>query len=190
MAPDAENNRTELAQSAWWVHQRQDVYSSIRDKACTQTQLQLSQLEDVKDYSDDHAWIRRAQVIAGQVADFCFGLIEPQIAAFLELEQKVQEWFDRCPASLKPLLLNTNRIEGEWSLPEVRFALPSARTSSIATQMNCLTEHHTVTGYVHCLLARLLLAIHNPTAPRRGLQAIQWHRNLEVCPFPHWQRAP
>lgn len=119
---------TKLAHAAWWIHQRQDVHRAIFHQSATRTEVDLHKLSELADPCDVYGWVRRAQALAGQVADFCFGDSVQSASVHDELESKLLDWSQRSSPAFTPLYHAERDLRAGRVFPEIRFALNSGRT--------------------------------------------------------------
>ncbi|KAF2494115.1 hypothetical protein BU16DRAFT_65063 [Lophium mytilinum] len=124
IASDDRQPATKLAQAAFWVHQRQDIFHAISRQKPVRTSVDESRLWDPGDSSDVHSWTRRAQKLAGQTADFCFGHeTEPRGQQFEQLQRLLKQWSEQTWPSFQPLPLAGRGLTAAGMLPEIRFTV-------------------------------------------------------------------
>ncbi|KAI2676039.1 transcriptional regulator family: Fungal Specific TF [Penicillium roqueforti] len=164
IASDKQQPVTKLAKSAFWVHQRQDVFHSISQQKPTRTSLDVTHLWEPGDSDDIYTWTKRSQKLAGETADFCFGNDEAQSRKqhFEDLQRMLTQWSELSWPAFQPVFFADSDLKTGRILPEIRFALNA-----------CLT------GYVHFRLSQLLLAMYNPSRLTLGPQAIDHHKEME-----------
>ncbi len=158
-----------LRQAGFWVAFRQEVYSSfLKQRPFT---IPLSHCEEFRSWSpaEDAVWADRMIVFCADVLDFCYGstdsvkdgvVISPNLTSsspaatadrWQQLKQSERLWDLHCPASFAPIYFHEpDRSIGEV-LPEYWYLL----------------DCH-VTGLQHLELARIMLAVHDPTRPKLG----------------------
>lgn len=126
MTHDPQRGETKLARAAFWIHQRQDVYHAISYQKPTRTRLDPGRLLESVESEDVHFWTRRSTLLAGQVADFCFGESRRSISAYHELERKLQDWWIAQPIAFRPLHYGVPDLDAGHVFPRILFALNSA----------------------------------------------------------------
>lgn len=126
MADEDHDNSTKLSHAAWWIHQRQDVYRAVYHQSPTRTEVDLDRLRDLADPSDVYSWVRRAQALAGEVVDFCFGSAPQSLEMHTMLKDRLQEWHLYSPTACAPLYYNDRDVSQGRPFPEIRFALNSS----------------------------------------------------------------
>ena len=157
-----------LRQAGFWVAFRQEVYSSfLKQRPFT---IPLSHCEEFRSWcpAEDAVWADRMIVFCADVLDFCYGstdpvnegVVSPNLASsspataadrWQQLKQNERLWDLHCPASFAPIYSHEpDRNSGEV-LPEYWYLL----------------DCH-VTGLQHLELARIMLAVHDPTRPKLG----------------------
>ncbi len=112
-----------LGRAAYWIHQRQDVYSAIVHQSPPRTDLQWGHLSHVSDAMDLYSWTKRATALAGEVAGFCFGPNNTSTTIYVGLHQKITDWDDQSPAEFTPLYQGERDEAAGQFFPEIRFAM-------------------------------------------------------------------
>ncbi|KIX96706.1 uncharacterized protein Z520_07425 [Fonsecaea multimorphosa CBS 102226] len=152
-----------LGHNAFWIYVRQCIYMSL----LTQTQLKV----DLKgweeqlsfdlgfDETNDCTWAQRMIWIVAEVVSCCFGNND---ADWEGLKAKIDMWDLRRPKSFDPILYRPRDVEAKRWYPEIRLGHP----------------WH-VTGMQYYYIARLFLAIYNPSAPKVGLGYQRLRRTMD-----------
>lgn len=112
---------TKLANAAFWIHQRQDVFRSMWNQRATRTSVSHAMVNDIACSNDVYAWVRRATMLTGRIVDFCFGHVTNVMAVYHELQREVTEWFERSSPLLLPIQTHESGSGTDTILPELRF---------------------------------------------------------------------
>lgn len=144
IASDKQQPVTKLAKSAFWVHQRQDVFHSISQQKPTRTSLDVTHLWEPGDSDDIYTWTKRSQKLAGETADFCFGNDEAQSRKqhFEDLQRMLTQWSELSWPAFQPVFFADSDLKTGRILPEIRFALNACckcGSGSVARLMYGLT---------------------------------------------------
>ena len=148
-----------LRQAGFWVAFRQEIYTSFLKQR--PYSLPLSHCEAFRSIApaEDAVWADRMVVFCADVLVYCYGGVDQVSQAespgsqdnWRELMASERLWTENMPASFTPIYSkDPDRSIGDV-LPEIWY----------------LSDCH-VTGVQHLELARILLAVHNPTRPRLG----------------------
>ncbi|KAL4883135.1 hypothetical protein BJY04DRAFT_184965 [Aspergillus karnatakaensis] len=151
-----------LRQAAFWVAFRQEVYSAFLKQR--PFNMSLSRCDVFRSFApaEDALWTARLVVFCADVLEFCYGSTslapshETDTASTTEkwtnLRTLSEKWIDLLPPTFEPIYFReADRASGEV-FPEICY----------------LTNLH-VAGVQHIELARILLAVYDPTIPRLGL---------------------
>ena len=158
-----------LRQAGFWVAFRQEIYTSfLKQRAFT---IPLSHCEEFRSWApaEDAVWADRMIVFCADVLDFCYGStdssnegtalspsltnLSPASAAdrWQQLKQTERLWDLQSPASFAPIYSHE----------------PDHNVGEVFPEYWYLSDCH-VTGLQHLELARILLAVHDPTRPKLG----------------------
>ncbi|KAL6234358.1 hypothetical protein BDW75DRAFT_212539 [Aspergillus navahoensis] len=147
-----------LRQASFWVALRQEVYSAFLKQR--PFNMSLSRCDVFQSFApgEDALWTARLVIFCAEVLEFCYGntahtpVQESTKARWDELNSLSQKWAEFLPSSFEPIYSReADRQNGEV-FPEIRY----------------LSNIH-VAGVQHIELARILLAVYNPSIPRLGL---------------------
>ncbi|OAP55899.1 hypothetical protein AYL99_10051 [Fonsecaea erecta] len=149
-----------LCQASFWVAFRQEIYSAFLKQR--PFNHDLSRCEAFRSFSpaEDAVWADRLIIFCADVLEFCYGnsnsstRLDTNLSTtdnWLSLKQYEEMWPEVLPASFEPLYYrDPDRSKGEV-FPEVCY----------------LADCH-VTGVQHVELAKILLAVYDPTRPKLG----------------------
>jgi hypothetical protein len=174
---------------AYWVHQRQDVFHSIMHQKPTRTSFgPHSNILFAAGPNDMYRWVKLAQLMAGEAADFCFAVedvaLVHRVSQFEELRFKLVNWSQETWPLFRPIQFVERDAAVGRILPEIRFALNTCCTYRSATFPKAPrtppAELHEVVGFAHYTLTRLLLAMYNPKGLTLGPHAAAFHKLMEV----------
>ncbi|KAL5003027.1 hypothetical protein BDV10DRAFT_190951 [Aspergillus recurvatus] len=147
-----------LRQAAFWVAFRQEVYSAFLKQR--PFNMSLSRCDVFRSFTpgEDALWTARLIIFCADVLEFCYGNTahmparEPTKERWGELNSLAQKWAEFLPSSFEPIYSReADRQKGEV-FPEI-----------------CYLSNIHVAGVQHIELARILLAVYNPSTPRLGL---------------------
>ncbi|KAI1629443.1 hypothetical protein EDD37DRAFT_51122 [Exophiala viscosa] len=151
-----------LCQAAFWVAFRQEIHSAfLKQRAFN---LALSRCEAFRSFSpaEDAVWADRLIIFCADVLEFCYGNSTNHSSRqhesssiskerWLSLKQYEQMWSEVLPASFEPIY----------------FRDPDRAKGEVFPQICYMADCH-VAGVQHVELARILLAVYDPTAPKLG----------------------
>ncbi|KIW94891.1 uncharacterized protein Z519_04869 [Cladophialophora bantiana CBS 173.52] len=149
-----------LCQASFWVAFRQEIYSAFLKQR--PFNHDLSRCEAFRSFSpaEDAVWADRLIIFCADVLEFCYGnsnsstRLDTNLSTtdnWLSLKQYEEMWPEVLPASFEPIYYrDPDRSKGEV-FPEVCY----------------LADCH-VTGVQHVELAKILLAVYDPTRPKLG----------------------
>ena len=151
-----------LCQASFWVAFRQEIYSAFLKQR--PFNHDLSRCEAFRSFSpaEDAVWADRLIIFCADVLEFCYGNSNPSSSSrlnpnlsskenWLALKQHEKMWPEVLPASFEPIYYrDPDRSKGEV-FPEICY----------------LADCH-VTGVQHVDLAKILLAVYDPTRPKLG----------------------
>jgi hypothetical protein len=147
-------NFTGLRLASFWVALRQEIYMAFIHARPVHSDFDL----------DTFDWINSPDVTGCNVANrviiccaaclqYCYGSRERTVAAWEELQEYLQQWWDERPWYYLPIY--DSRVDEAEQPPT---ALPDEQYCNSAV----------VTGVQHYHLAKMLLAAHSPKMPRLG----------------------
>jgi hypothetical protein len=150
-----------LRHACFWVAFRQEIHSAFLKQR--PFNLALSRCEAFRSFSpaEDAVWADRLVVFCADVLEFCYENTtniprrhNPSLTPkdrWLSLKQYEKMWGELLPASFEPIYFrDPDRSKGEV-FPQICYAV----------------DYH-ITGVQHVELARILLAVYDPTRPRLG----------------------
>ncbi|KAK4936412.1 hypothetical protein LTR10_022686 [Elasticomyces elasticus] len=162
-----------LCQAAFWVAFRQEIHSAfLKQRAFN---LALSRCEAFRSFSpaEDAVWADRLIIFCADVLEFCYGntqgtrqhdLTSPTPKErWLSLKQYERMWSEVLPASFEPIY----------------FRDPDRAKGEVFPQICYMADCH-VAGVQHVELARILLAVYDPTAPKLGPGYLATARKLST----------
>lgn len=173
-----------LRESASWVSLRQHLYVSFT----AQQPLRIS-LENFKSSSsflldDDESWTNRMIYLFAIVLDHVLSPKDSEhVHTFANLEHQVEAWNISKPWYYSPLRENAPRPGSKGVWDEIYMSRPPQGTAMPGPlpQVSLLwTDHLTVVGYQYYHLAKMTLAIFNPTANESGFARFKAQRRMEV----------
>ncbi|KAL4986562.1 hypothetical protein BDW68DRAFT_163036 [Aspergillus falconensis] len=147
-----------LRQAAFWVAFRQEVYSAFLKQR--PFNMSLSRCDVFRSFTpgEDALWTARLVIFCADVLEFCYGNTahtpaqESTTARWNALNSLSQKWAECLPSSFEPIYCReADRQTGEV-FPEI-----------------CYLSNIHVAGVQHIELARILLAVYDPSKPRLGL---------------------
>ncbi|RDW78917.1 uncharacterized protein DSM5745_05769 [Aspergillus mulundensis] len=162
-----------LRQASFWVAFRQEVYSAfLKQRPLT---ISLSRCAIFRSFTtgEDALWTARLVIFAADVLEFCYGNTAHPPAATIahhptnskerwtELNALSQNWITHLPSTFEPIYIREASPQKDEVFPEIRYA----------------SNIH-VAGVQHLELARVLLAVYDPSIPRLGLGYRQSMRGL------------
>ena len=162
-----------LCQAGFWVALRQEIHSAFLKQR--PFNLALSRCEAFRSFSpaEDAVWADRLIIFCADVLEFCYGNTKNKSPRhdsdtlrkdqWLSLKQYETMWGEVLPASFEPIYFrDPDRSRGEV-LPHICY----------------MADCH-VAGVQHAELARILLAVYNPTRPRVGPGSVSSLRALSA----------
>ncbi len=154
-----------LCQAAFWVAFRQEIHSAFLKQRAVN--LALSRCEAFRSFSpaEDAVWADRLIIFCADVLEFCYGNTTNAPSRqqhnsssattpkdrWLGLKQYERMWSEVLPASFEPIY----------------FRDPDRAKGEVFPQICYMADCH-VAGVQHVELARILLAVYDPTAPKLG----------------------
>lgn len=188
-----------LREAASWVSLRQHIYVSLTEQQPLDITLQNFRHSAVfnEGSTRNEDWSNRIVFIFGTILDYAFGpALTPAPERWHELEAEVRNWYDTKPWDFAPLWQNLEpetryvvstpaSVPGTATTP--KDAPPSylARTDSINSYPikpwpELLMAHRAqVTGLQYYHLARVVLAIYDPTLTRLGFGSLRARKQCE-----------
>lgn len=91
-----------LANAAFWVHQRQDLFVAIINSRAPKT-CSAIETESHLYSGEEYAWTKRATTLHAEVVDFCFGPRSNSVEAFLSIANDLDEWDSCKPVTFTPV---------------------------------------------------------------------------------------
>jgi hypothetical protein len=168
-----------LCQAAYWVAFRQEIHSAfLKQRAIN---LDLSRCEAFRNFSpaEDTVWADRLIIFCADVLEFCYGNTKTEPSRqegcysstsststkdrWTRLKQRDRMWTDVLPASFEPIY----------------FRDPDRSKGNVFPEICYMADCH-VAGVQHAELARILLAVYDPTAPRLGAGYLASQRKMSV----------
>ena len=153
-----------LGHAAFWVFVRQDIYMSLLSQRPLKVDLngwkERLSFDLGFDATNDCTWAQRMVWIVAEVVSSCFGGEDGVRSrkGWDDLREKTDKWNLTRPKSFDPILYRPRDPEAKRWFPEYRLGHP----------------WH-VTGIQYYYIAKLFLAIYNPSQPKVGL-GYQRHR--------------
>ncbi|KAJ5368518.1 uncharacterized protein N7496_008278 [Penicillium cataractarum] len=159
-----------LRRAVFAVALRQELFTSFLKQR--PLHFQLSHYERFRDLSpaQDAVWAQRAVVFCADVFEYCYGSRGgSEVYHFhhsgIELWNRLQQYERQFRISLPP------------SFEPIHSRLPDPNRGEVFPEVWHLNTYHR-TGMAHLELARLLLAVFDPTRPRLGPGSMSSHREL------------
>jgi hypothetical protein len=148
-----------LCQACFWVAFRQEIHSAFLKQRSFN--LIISRSDNFGSFStaDDTVWADRLINFCAEALEFCYGSSKtapvssglPAKERWLSLKQYEKALSEVLPASFEPLY---------WREPDVT-------KGEVFPEICYLSDCH-VAGVQHCELAKILLAVYDPTRPKLG----------------------
>ena len=144
-----------LRQAAFWVAFRQEIYASFLKQR--PFSIPLSHCEGFRRVTpaEDAVWADRMVVFCADVLVYCYGGVDSSPsqdqAHWEHLKSLESSWTEITPTSFTPIY----------------HKHPNANLGEVLPEIWYLSDCH-VTGIQHLELARMLLAMHNPSHQRSG----------------------
>jgi hypothetical protein len=152
-----------LRQAAFWVAFRQEVYSAFLKQR--PFNMSLTRCDVFRSFApaEDALWTARLIIFCADVLEFCYGNTShpsstaesesiPTREKWTNLKSLSEKWINLLPSSFEPIY----------------FREADKSTGEVFPEICYLTNLH-VAGVQHVELARILLAVYDPTIPRLGL---------------------
>ncbi|CAG8058812.1 unnamed protein product [Penicillium olsonii] len=144
-----------LRQAVYWSGLRQEIYNALSLQQAPDIDLSSLNLNSQfsplgPDAGDDCAWANQAIAHCADVLIFCFGEGHRSTAVHAELKAQNEQWTETRPDSFDPFFVG-EEVEIGAAFPDIRFGCP----------------WHAI-GNQYTDLARILLAVHDPTLPTVG----------------------
>ena len=140
-----------LRQAAFWVAFRQSIYTSFMKQRPINFPLERCIAFRTFEPAEDAVWADRLIIFCADVLQFCHGPEKITKERWEDLSAQEKKWSEVLPQSFQPIYYRApDASRGEY-FPEIWY----------------LSDAH-VTGIQHVELARILLAVYNPTMPRLG----------------------
>lgn len=161
-----------LCQAAFWVAFRQEIHSAFLKQR--PFNLALSRCEAFRSFSpaEDAVWADRLIIFCADVLDFCYGNTTTNNVSGRQQQQQQQQDPTSTPTP-KERWLGLKQYEQMWSevLPAsfepIYFRDADRAKGEVFPQICYMADCH-VAGVQHVELARILLAVYDPTAPKLG----------------------
>ncbi|KAL7266701.1 hypothetical protein RUND412_010747, partial [Rhizina undulata] len=160
-----------LREAAFWVYLRQDIYMSFLHQRTIRTNLENCRVDRSFSPADDCTWANRIIRICGEILIFAFS--GGDRAKWGELKVAVDRWRRERPASFNPVWCelvggvgDMGGEDGSWRGWTGEWYLGGPQ----------------VFGAQYWHLARLLLAVYNPSLPRMGPGLKLAEKEIEVHP--------
>lgn len=125
IAQDDRAQWSQLGKAAFWIHQRQDILSSLLRQIPPRADASLSLRFRPTDKHDIYAWTKKSTALASEVAGLCFGEDPPSTSMYEQLHQKLEEWYNTKPDAFTPLYYLERDPTGGRNFPEVKFSIDS-----------------------------------------------------------------
>ncbi|KAK9857383.1 hypothetical protein MYU51_020767 [Penicillium brevicompactum] len=152
--PTLKTTTPSLRQAVYWSGLRQEIYNALSLQQAPD--IDLSSLNLNSEFSPlgpdagDCAWANQAIAHCADVLIFCFGEGHRSTAVHAELKAQNEQWTETRPDSFDPFFVG-EEVEIGTAFPDIRFGCP----------------WHAI-GNQYTDLARILLAVHDPSLPTVG----------------------
>lgn len=140
-----------LRQAAFWVAFRQSIYDSFMKQRPINFPLERCIAFRTFEPAEDAVWADRLIIFCADVLQFCHGPENSSKEEWDELSAQERKWSEVLPESFQPIYYHP----------------PDARKHEVFPEIWYLSDCH-VAGVQHVELARILLAVYNPSMPRLG----------------------
>jgi hypothetical protein len=140
-----------LRQAAFWVTFRQSIYDSFMHQRKINFPLERCIAFRTFEPAEDAVWADRLIIFCADVLQFCHGPEKSTKERWEELSVQERQWSELLPKSFQPIY----------------YRAPDASKKEVFPEIWYLSDCH-VAGIQHVELARILLAVYNPTMPRLG----------------------
>lgn len=165
-----QGNAISLRRAVFAVALRQELFTSFMKQRSLH--FQLSHYEHFRDFSpaEDAVWAHRAVVFCADVFEYCYGS-SSQPEGYHSRRSGIERWHELQLYERQFNVALPRSFDPVYSCP----ADPSR--GEVFPEIWHLNTYHR-TGTTHLELARILLAVFNPTRPRLGLGSVISHREL------------
>lgn len=140
-----------LRQAAFWVAFRQSIYDSFMKQRPINFPLERCIAFRTFEPAEDAVWADRLIIFCADVLQFCHGPDKNTKERWEELSTQERKWSEVLPISFQPIYYRPPDASKGEVFPDIWYF-----------------DHCHVTGIQHVELARILLAVYNPTMPRLG----------------------
>ena len=138
-------HRGGLAEAAFWVGLRQEIYSAMMSSK--PISLNLSSMNPLVDRAlsptSDFTWANRAVVHCADVLNFCFGNDRHlPVHEWQDVKERVQSWKDESPSSFEPIFYKERAMVGDEkeAFPEVWYSMACHGMSSDLSSQNLIID--------------------------------------------------
>ncbi|KAJ5630146.1 transcriptional regulator family: Fungal Specific TF [Penicillium herquei] len=151
--PPSMTTTPSLRQAVYWSGLRQEIYNALSLQQAPD--IDLSSLHSLFTAlgpdAGDCAWANQSIAHCADVLLFCFGTGPRSVGVYETLQKQYEQWSEARPPSFDPYFVGGDEVEVGASFPDIRFSSP----------------WHAI-GNQYAELARILLAVHDPTIPTVG----------------------
>ncbi|KAJ5718857.1 transcriptional regulator family: Fungal Specific TF [Penicillium malachiteum] len=151
--PPSMTTTPSLRQAVYWSGLRQEIYNALSLQQAPD--IDLSSLHSLFTAlgpdAGDCAWANQSIAHCADVLLFCFGTGPRSVGVYETLRKQYEQWSEARPSSFDPYFVGGDEVEVGASFPDIRFSSP----------------WHAI-GNQYAELARILLAVHDPTIPTVG----------------------
>lgn len=140
-----------LRQAAFWVAFRQSIYDSFMKQRPIKFPLERCIAFRTFEPAEDAVWADRLIIFCADVLQFCHGPKKRLKEQWEELSTQEHKWSRVLPKSFQPIYYRPPDTAKQEVFPEIWY----------------LSDCH-VAGIQHVELARIMLAVCNPSMPRLG----------------------
>lgn len=127
---------TPLKNSAFWIHQRQDVYNALVNQRVPTTNLAHSGLDRSSGPTDDFTWAKRTTCLQADCVEFCFGPNAANTEAYNALQRRLDEWYNNKPSHFSPVCyVEENPSQGKY-FPDICVLLDHASEFKVAISVS------------------------------------------------------
>ncbi|OAG38744.1 hypothetical protein AYO21_07097 [Fonsecaea monophora] len=152
-----------LSQAAFWQFVRQDIYMSLPKRQPPRTPISIQPPLTSDMTRPDCHWANRMVWVTVAIMTLCFGDEPPDSVTYDDHVQKVKEWYENKPTSFTPMFYRERSIEDGRHFPEI-----------------WLSDPWHATGWQYYHLAKILLALYNPSLQRPGAGLKYQRAHLEM----------
>ena len=162
-----------LCQASFWVAFRQEIHTTVLKQR--PFNLALSRCEAFRSFAaaEDAVWADRLIIFCADVLEFCYGNTASNHTEqdsnltvkerWLKLKACEKMWSTVLPASFEPIFLRNPERDRKEVFPQICY----------------MADCH-VAGVQHLEIAKILLAVHDPTRPKLGPRHIASVRALSA----------